>query len=357
MKACVDSFAAGLSDLKLFLANADRETELVKSLRSEARQSSLTPDEKVLLIEIARAGTAKRQYVYAVAIIGLYGLLERLVDSILERYVELISSIVAHYDDLPELIRKNHVPLSMELLKAVNEDRHRGDLTVSQIISNLHSCLSSANAFRINSHAFVLHRGNIKLGKIRDFMNALGIDASLRRITVIPAFETFFAEADPPRDVKTVQDAELELMLAPIDDLVDQRNLIAHGIIDDIETVDLLMVRCRFVTAFVDALHELLQQEVWRIEISHRNAQPLGRPIRVFNDSIVCFESNKCKIAVGDRIVAATGDPLLPFRSSQVINLEVNRVRHQELDITTSTQFGAEVGFKGSSWNLFQNAR
>jgi len=36
MKACVDTFAAGLNDLTRFLANSEREGELVKRLREGA---------------------------------------------------------------------------------------------------------------------------------------------------------------------------------------------------------------------------------------------------------------------------------------------------------------------------------
>jgi hypothetical protein len=345
MKACVDTFAAGLNDLILFLDNADRETELVKSLLRETRQSSLTCDEKGLITEIAKAGTGKRQYVYAVAIIGLYGLLERLVDSILEKYIVIISGLVDRYDDLPESLRRNHVTLTIELVKAVSEERHRGDLTTAQIIANLHSCLSGDSVFRVNAPAFVLHRGNITLHKARDFLKALGIEASARRMLVMPAFETFFAAADPPRNVHSIQDADLERLLTPIDDLVERRNSVAHGIIDDIETVDLLIERCRFVSTFVEALYDLLQQEMLRVEILCGHCQPLGRPLNVFNDHIVCFESEKCTVAIGDRIVAATGDALMPFRWSAVINLEVDRTRHQTLDINSTTRFGAEVAF------------
>jgi len=319
----------------------------VKSLRSEARQSSLTPYEKCLLSEIAGVGTSKRRYVYTVAIVGLYGLLERLVDSILENYIGIISALVDRYDDLPEGLKKNHVNLSMELVKAVSEERHRGDLTASQIIANLHSCLSGDSIFRVNAPAFVLHRGNITLRKAREFLTALGIEAPARRILIMPAFAKYFAAADPPVDIQSFQDAGLERLLAPIDDLVERRNSVAHGIIDidDIETVDLLNKRCLFIATFADALHEVLQQELLSIETTCRHSQSLGRPLAVFNDHIVCFNSDKCRIAVGDRIVAATGDALLPFRWSAVINLEVNHTRYQSLDITSTTQFGVEVGF------------
>lgn len=345
MKTCIDTFASGLNDLNLFLANSERESELVRRLREDARQPSLSSDEKELISDIARAATSKKQYVYAVAIIVLYGLLERLVDTILEEYIVIVSGFVDRYDKLPEGIQKNHVPLSIELLKAVVEERHKGDLTTTEIIANLHSCLSGDPSFRINAPAFILHRGNITLERIRGFVKALGIEAPARRVLVMPTFVKWFAAADPPVDVQNFPDADLDRLLAPIDDLVERRNLVAHGIIDDIETVDLLKERCHFVAAFAEAFHELLQQEMLRVEVSSGRSRALGRPIEVFNDHIVCFEAESCKIAVGDRIVAATGDKLVPFRWSAVIRLEVDRTAHQSLDITSSTKFGVQVDF------------
>ena len=305
----------------------------------------LTNDENVLLAQVASAATSKKQYVYAVTIIVLYGLLERLVDSIVETYINIISGLVDRYETLPEGIKKNHVALSIELLKAVVEERHKGDLTTTEIVANLHSCLSGDAAFRVNAPAFILHRGNITLKRTRTFLTALGVEAQARRILIMPTFVRRFAAADPPLDIENFPDADLERLLAPIDDLVDRRNLVAHGIIDDIETVDLLNERCRFVGTFAEALYELLQQELLAVEVAHRPSYALGRPVKVFNDHVVCFEAQNCKIAVGDRIVAATGDKLVPFRWSAVIRLEVNRTPYQSLNITSTTQFGVQVGF------------
>jgi hypothetical protein len=346
MKACLDTFSAGLAELSAFLTNADRETALVVSLLSEDRQSSLTIEEKSLLLQISQAGTGKRQYVYAVGIIGLYGLIERLVDSVIEKYVSTVSSLAAAYGDLPEPIRKHHLPFSLELIKAVAEERRRTDHTVEQVVANLHSCLSGSSAFRINTSAFVLHRGNLKLPKIQDFLTAVGVEASNRRLLVMPSLSQWFAAAEPSRDTRGIPDQDLSLLLSPIDDLVDRRNSIAHGMIDDIENVDLLTTRCKFVAAFGATLYEILQQELLRIEVSCSSAQSLGLPIEVYGGRIVCFENARCKISVGDRMVAATGDALLPYRWSVINSLEVNRVRHQTLDIIATTQFGAEVSFK-----------
>jgi hypothetical protein len=227
----------------------------------------------------------------------------------------------------------------------VVEERHRGDLTPTEIVAHLHSCLSGAQAFKINAPALILHRGNITLKKIRDFLSALGVDAPARRLLIMPLFVKWFAALDPPLMIEDFKDADLERLLAPIDDLVERRNLVAHGVIDDIETLDLLNERCQFVAVFSRALHELLQIEMLRVEITGRKAHALGRPIEIFDDHIVCFEVADCKISVGDRIVAVTEDALVPFRWSSVIRLELDRAAHQSLDITSSTKFAVQVGF------------
>lgn len=143
-------------------------------------------------------------------------------------------------------------------LKALSEDRYRGHITISDVVANLHSCIARSGTFRINGAAFVLHRGNIKLDKIMQFLASVGVDGRLRKIVVMPTLEDFFANSDPPRNVRNIQDQDLRLLLSPIDDLVDRRNAVSHGVIDEIETIDLLLARCNFVNAFVHALYELL---------------------------------------------------------------------------------------------------
>src|SRR5579875_3519074 len=346
MKSCVERFSAGLADLINFLHNAERESALIASLLRAPRATPLHAREQSLLGEIAKAGTGKRQYIYAVAIVSLYGLLERFVDSALETYVEMLSAIVGRYDGLPQAIRDNHLSVSIELLKALSEDRYRGDTTISDVVANLHSCISQSATFRVNGAAFVLHRGNLKLEKIAAFLTSLGVDARLRKILLMPAFECFFAAADPPRKVRSIQDQDLVFLLSPINDLVERRNAISHGVIDDIENVDLLLTRCDFVAAFVHALYEILEEALLSIEVSGNSAQSLGRPVAVYGGRIVCFESTNCHIAVGDRIVAATGDNLLPYRWGKVIKLEVDKKPHAELKITEKTGFGVEVEFR-----------
>jgi hypothetical protein len=123
---------------------------------------------------------------------------------------------------------------------------------------------------------------------------------------------------------------------------------VAHGVVDDIESVDLLKERCRFVEAYGAALYDVLAQEVLRYEIARPGTQSLGRPIAVYNRKVVCFETAKCTIAVGHVLVAATGNPMEPFRHGAITSLQVEGVSYQELAIAEPTKFGAAVPYRAS---------
>jgi hypothetical protein len=118
--------------------------------------------------------------------------------------------------------------------------------------------------------------------------------------------------------------------------------------VDDIESVDLLQERCRFVAAYGAALYDVFIQEALQHEIALPVTQPLGKPIAVYNNSIVCFEATNCTIAVGNILVAATRISTEPFRHGAILSLQVDHVNYPQLNITQPTRFGALVPYRAS---------
>ena len=348
MKTCLQTFRAGVDELVAFLQSTEDETELNDLFLR--RQDALEGREKELLLQITSARTDRKRYVYTVAIISLYGLLERFVDTSIEAFVDRVASSVSSYELMPEAIKRNHVPMSLELVKAIVEERHRSSTTQEDVIGNLHSCLSGATVFRVNGSAFVLHRGNISLGRITEFLTAVGITPHLRRVTLAHDLLDFFHSREPELDVRMVPDQELSGLLRPIDDLVERRNEVSHGVIniDDIESTELLIERCRFMVAYGSALYDVMLQEALKYQINLSSVQGLGRPVAVFNGSIVCFESSSCRVAVGKVLVAKTGDALEPFRYSPIISLEIDNTPIPAIVVSQPTRFGARVSFKAS---------
>ena len=285
MKASVQTFKAGVEELLTFLTSSEHETELTGILIQ--RQDSLDNAEKQLLSKIAASRTDRKRYVYAVTIVSLYGLLERFVDTLIEAFIARIAGAVSSYDKMPTKIQDNHIPMSLALVKAIGEERHRTGMTQKEVIANLHSCLTGDENFRVNGSAFVLHRGNISLTRITEFLSSVGIDTHFRRVTLTPDLLNLFREREE-RDISKVGDPELKALLQPIDDLVERRNQVSHGVIniDDIESIDLLKERCRFVAAYGGAVYTVLVQEALKYQIDRANVQRLGKPIKVFNNSI-----------------------------------------------------------------------
>lgn len=348
MRLCLQTFDAGIKELRAYLESIDDEDQLLRSLAKTERQDKLTVTEQQLLSSVLAAHIGRKQYIYSVAIVSLYGLLERFVDSVVEAYVHRAASLVTSYKALPEAIVSRHTQLSLDLAKAITEERYRsGGTTEAQVIENLHLCLSGAPSFRMNAAAFVLHRGNVYLGKITDFLTAVGIDGHLRRVSQASEMLNFLQVKYPDRKIPLVADQDIPALFEPIDSLVSRRNEIAHGVIniEDIESIDLLNARCDFLLAYVHALYRVVLQEVIRLQVQKPDCKALGKPIQVFDHCIVCFEIKDGRVRVGDIIAAATNAALEPFRFSRIEGLQVNRAAQIEVIATEPTKFGAKVKF------------
>jgi len=348
MKTCVQIFRAGVEDLHAFLDIVEHESELIGRLLN--RHDVLEEQEKQLLSRIAAARTDRKRYVYSVAIISLYGFFERLVDTLIEAFIDVLTNSVNSYQMMPDAIKKNHIPMSLELAQAIakEKERYRTGITQETVITNLHSCLSGALGFRVNGPAFVVHRGNITLQKVTNFLSSVGIENHFRRVTMACEMQNIFHQNEPERDISSVVDQELPSLLEPIDDLVERRNQVSHGMIDDIESTDLLKERCSFVNAYGGALYDVMLQESLKYQVSREDVQPLGKPIAVYNHSIVCFESESCHISTGGVLAAATGNPMEPFRYGTIISIQINHEQFPEITISQPTRFAAKVSFKAS---------
>jgi hypothetical protein len=145
MKTCIQTFRAGTEELTAFLESTEHEAAFIGLLLE--RQHILEEQEKQLLTQLVATGTNRKRFVYTVAIVSLYGLFERFVDTLVDSFVTTLSRVVEAYEKMPEVIKKNHIVKSLDLAQAVIKDTHRSGITQETIIANLHSCLSGASIF------------------------------------------------------------------------------------------------------------------------------------------------------------------------------------------------------------------
>jgi hypothetical protein len=342
----LQTFQAGIIELEQFLGSSKGEEDLLRLLLREGRQERLEGDERAVVSELSRTVTNRRRYIYAVAIVSLYGLLERYVDSIISDYIHRLSRLAPSFGELPDAIRTNHFDLSIELARLSADNRYRLDINKNEIIANLHGCMSGAVPFQINTAAFIIHRGNITLQKISDFLLKLGVESHLPKIVRTSVMLKYLNKLNPERDYSRIPDNDLQTIFEPIEDLVKRRNEVSHGVVDDIESNDLLEERCHFVGAYGCALYEILMQEVISRELHQEHVTRLGNTIEIFGGSIVCFEGLQCTVKVGDLLIAKTSDTLMPFRFAPIESIQVDGVEHNEIALTHTTKVAIKAALR-----------
>ncbi|MDF3840075.1 HEPN domain-containing protein [Cupriavidus basilensis] len=345
MKAALADFEAGIDQLLVFLDRTEREQGLIGLLNE--RKRDLPGDEVKLLNQLVATATNTKQYIYTVAIVSLYGLLERLADSLVSGFVVYLGELSEQFKRLPEAIQRNHLPYSLALAEALIRDKFRTETTYEKVIANLHSCFSDAKDYQLNGSAFSLHRGNLTLNRITDMLANVGVQHHLRRMARTPAFSFCLAQREQERDINAPSDEDIRAIFEPIDDLVERRNFVSHGVVlvDDLESVGLLKERCAFVSAYGKGLFELLQHDALKFSAEVGIAVSLGKPIQVFNNKIVCFEIKGHRIAVGDQLFVLTSDAMEPVRASAVESLQIDKVNHLEIMAIEAIKIGAQVGF------------
>ena len=119
MRLCLQTFDAGIKELRAYLQSIEDEDLLLRSLTQTERHDKLTVTEQQLLSSILAAHIGRKQYIYSVTIVSLYGLLERFVDSVIEAYVHCAASLVTSYKALPVALVSRHTQLSLDLAKAI----------------------------------------------------------------------------------------------------------------------------------------------------------------------------------------------------------------------------------------------
>jgi hypothetical protein len=100
MRSALQTFLVGIVELLRYLTDAANEEVLLGKLLLD-RFDTLEPAEVEFLGNLLANTTLRRRYVYAVEIVSLYGLLERFVDTLIERFVDRIASFAGTYADLP----------------------------------------------------------------------------------------------------------------------------------------------------------------------------------------------------------------------------------------------------------------
>lgn len=286
----------------------------------------------------------KRRYDYNLIIITLYGILEGFMEQIIVVYLENINDYVSNYQSLPEAIQNNHVVLSADLIKYTKTLSKYENILVNDIILNLNSCLNGKDKYKINVDAFTYHSSNFRKDMIRDFFKNVGVYDITKNICKAEVFIKFFSFNDGVTEdnVKKYQENKF---FEYLDDLVERRNQIAHGLdIDDLLSLEILTTYGLYLKALINSIYNILNFELNKIKFNNNKKYELGKAIKVINNNIICIKNKYFKMKIND-FIYGYNTVTNELRFGKILSIQINGTEVKETNCNCDEAIGLKVDF------------
>lgn len=134
-----------------------------------------------------------------------------------------------------------------------------------------------------------------------------------------------------------------------INDIVERRNDIAHGVDDadeNILSVDVILNYCDYFIALAEAIYTVVMREYVSLMISKKSdvIRELGAPIEVYGKNIVCLNNKNNQVRKGNYMASKNSKEVVKFGKINSLEVEGQQVDYISEDV--SIDFGAKVDFQ-----------
>jgi len=348
----LQSFKKKLEELRHHIEGLQLESRLVSfavSEKPQAEQDSLISE---YLRHLSQTHSEKRRFDYNSIIVSLYGFLERFVESMIESYLKQLNRIIPEYKAIPEEIRKNYIDFSIEFMRHVENAKYEGLITKEQLISDIYSCVTDSDNYRINPYPFIHHTANFRMDVIARSFAKIGIRNLSARVIKCPVFTRYLQDKDPG----SVDHAEPESALSDLNDLVSRRNEVAHGELPD-QLIDNRTILDDYIPLFEvygEALYDVVHGEILKYQSEHKGI-PLGEASKVYHQGkVIGISVKNTALEVGDQIVAKPAEDILPHLAGKILELQIKGHKYDEIPANPSgVEVGIRVPFKAKENQIF----
>lgn len=249
---------------------------------------------------------------YNAIIICLYGSFEDFIDEIALEYINILNSLCSTYSDLPKSIRNKHLYKVGEFL--TNPQRYKGyKLTVDDCIKNLYKSINSFEDSMLNNELIIAHSGNLKIDKINDLFNDLGIK-------------------NLKNDIISTDSINL------LDEFVEQRNTISHSW-EVQQRYSFEKIKDELIVLLNDIgekLKEILNDEIFLFKNKKTAIESFDTPHDIINNRVLCINSKNSYLQKGDFIIAKKNNDkklMLKILDIQVNKNNVDSINEENIDV------------------------
>ena len=343
----LEKFQIDINNIREYIKHIDLIHKVANNNRNSDEESL-----KEFIDHLYPFNREKKLFEYKAIIISIYGVLEKYISIWIKEHIETLSSLILNYQDMPKKLSKSHFDLSIKLISIINENRFAKyeHLSKEEVLTTLSSCINEPLKYKLNNDAFSPMSGNLKHSKIVEAFKTLDInlESMLKQNDIFSSYlESKFGENIANRGVE---------LFNIIDDLVVRRNDIAHGTTIDNITSDFDNY-IEFLEYYGKAIFDVLLQKEIEYETIHLCTQ-IEKVISIYKDttsgikSILAFELNSNKIAIGDFIIIKTDNG--NFYKQNVSDVQQDNINISAVEVLNTKNVGIKLD---TNFNLEQNSQ
>lgn len=296
---------------------------------------------------------SKRVFDYNLIIITTYGILEGFIEQIIMKYLEEVNDIINEYSNLPKEIKDNHLILSAELIINSQKLAKYNDVQKDDVVRNLWSCIDNESPkYVLNGRAFTHHSSNFRKDVIREMFKNIGICNITSGVTKDDEFKSCVAtlKGIELEDLKGYDENSYYIILH---DIVERRNDIAHGNdSDDILSLEMLKGYIYYIKQLIRSIYNVLSKQMKLLQIENGKTIMLGKPIRVFNNTIIGISNNFNELKTG-MVIFSKNTANEEIKVGKILSIEVNHEKRESVGKDENIPVGIKVDFKAKDNHEF----
>lgn len=337
MRSALDAYVAKLDELRKLLT----ATEHVDVLASAVADSGTLDRRGERLdgrcAELIALSTQRRRFVYAAAVVLLYGGFEAFAEELAMAYVATLDGLCPTFGDLPKEIRVGHVNASATLLLNRDVDKYRDRCDVEEVVKRLARPNAAAGERRVNELAFIDHRSNFRMESLSEFFKAAGIPGLGPPLMRVAELREFLEQTE---GIEGIENKSPSVVFKDLDDLAQRRNEVAHGYPVNILSVESMLSRIKFMEALGKGILAVAEAELLKYQLKH-GSEPLPKPLAVYRNAIACFALSNQAIERGCGIISRS--PAGCLQRCQVLRIEVDGVAVGRVSAPPNLNVGLEL--------------
>ncbi|MBR0038975.1 MAG: hypothetical protein IJP71_03105 [Lachnospiraceae bacterium] len=286
--------------------------------------------------------------IYNGIIISIYGNLENYIDSI---FYELLKIYFKYSNkSLPGKLLSKYKKYFADNL--INPQRYGLDIHEKDLIRDYLNILELKYQNIESKELFLKHPGNLKAEKIIQLMAEFDINEPKLQILNDSVFKNFYTDIVglDDNDFATKKDKKSDGLFKYVDEIVDQRNYIAHGSdnYNRIKVDDITCYNVPFINCFGKTILKVLLKK--SALYSEQNTYSSIKLLKIFDKKILCLHISGIRISKNDYIVYKIKDDTY---ISEIIRIEIN---HNEIEFINNDEcdIGIEIDDRLNSSDGFE---